>query len=213
MKLARGKKSFSQPDPALRSPGKSFRSPTLPQAPRGKLVPVPASLSHPQGIFFSPSLNRNRRRKSFRDSAEPQTARRNLFPSLSAPTSGGSAAARRRRDAALEPAVLRAELQHADARIHGEQDYRAPNGNGLELYGALQAQGVPSPLVIFPDGNHWGLKPENAIYWQSEMQSWLARTSAASRGWTNRSSRNCVFHARRDSICRDDETDPFGLSP
>lgn len=59
--------------------------------------------------------------------------------------------------------------------IHGEQDYRVPYGNGLELYAALQAQNVPSRLVIFPDENHWVLKPQNAIYWHWEMQSWLAR--------------------------------------
>ncbi|MDQ6654691.1 MAG: S9 family peptidase [Verrucomicrobiota bacterium] len=59
--------------------------------------------------------------------------------------------------------------------IHNEQDYRVPYGNGLELYAALQAQGVPSRLLIFPDENHWVLKPQNAIYWHWEMQSWLAR--------------------------------------
>jgi dipeptidyl aminopeptidase/acylaminoacyl peptidase len=59
--------------------------------------------------------------------------------------------------------------------IHNEQDYRVPYGNGLELYGVLQAQGVPSRLLIFPDENHWVLKPQNAIYWHWEMQSWLAR--------------------------------------
>jgi dipeptidyl aminopeptidase/acylaminoacyl peptidase len=59
--------------------------------------------------------------------------------------------------------------------IHGELDYRVPYGNALELYAALQAQGVPSRLVIFPDENHWILKPQNAIYWHWEMQNWLAR--------------------------------------
>lgn len=58
--------------------------------------------------------------------------------------------------------------------IHGEQDYRLPYGNGLELYGALQAQNIPSRLVVFPDENHWVLKPQNAIYWHWEMQNWLA---------------------------------------
>lgn len=59
--------------------------------------------------------------------------------------------------------------------IHGELDYRVPYYNGLELYGALQAQSIPSRLVVFPDENHWVLKPQNAIYWHWEMQSWLAR--------------------------------------
>jgi dipeptidyl aminopeptidase/acylaminoacyl peptidase len=59
--------------------------------------------------------------------------------------------------------------------LHGELDYRVPYGNGLELYGVLQAMGVPSRLVVFPDENHWVLKPQNAIYWHWEMQQWLAR--------------------------------------
>lgn len=59
--------------------------------------------------------------------------------------------------------------------LHGELDYRVPYGNGLELYGVLQAMNVPSRLVVFPDENHWVLHPQNAIYWHWEMQSWLAR--------------------------------------
>ena len=59
--------------------------------------------------------------------------------------------------------------------LHGELDYRVPYGNGLVLYGVLQAMGVPSRLVVFPDENHWVLKPQNAIHWHWEMQSWLSR--------------------------------------
>src|SRR3954470_8360139 len=59
--------------------------------------------------------------------------------------------------------------------IHNEQDYSVPYGNALELYAALQAQNIPSRLLIFPDENHWVLKPQNAIYWHWEMQNWLAR--------------------------------------
>ncbi|WP_415909441.1 prolyl oligopeptidase family serine peptidase [Oleiharenicola sp. Vm1] len=59
--------------------------------------------------------------------------------------------------------------------LHGEIDYRVPYGNGLELYGVLQAMGVPSRLVVFPDENHWVLHPQNAIYWHWEMQHWLSR--------------------------------------
>lgn len=59
--------------------------------------------------------------------------------------------------------------------LHGELDYRVPYGNGLELYGVLQAMGVPSRLVVYPNENHWVLSPQNAIYWHWEMQNWLAR--------------------------------------
>ncbi|HTM55229.1 MAG TPA: S9 family peptidase [Pirellulales bacterium] len=58
---------------------------------------------------------------------------------------------------------------------HGELDYRVPYGNGLELYGVLQAMNVPSRLVVFPNENHWVLSPQNSIYWYYEFQSWLAR--------------------------------------
>jgi dipeptidyl aminopeptidase/acylaminoacyl peptidase len=57
----------------------------------------------------------------------------------------------------------------------GEQDYRVPYGNSLSLYGVLQAMNVPSRLVIFPNENHWILTPQNSIYWNYEVQSWLAR--------------------------------------
>lgn len=58
---------------------------------------------------------------------------------------------------------------------HGELDYRVPYGNGLELYGVLQALNVPSRLVVFPNENHWVLSPQNSIYWYYEFHSWLAR--------------------------------------
>lgn len=59
--------------------------------------------------------------------------------------------------------------------IHGEKDYRVPIGNGLELYGILQAKGVASRLVYFPDENHWVLKPNNSIFWHNEVRHWLDR--------------------------------------
>ena len=59
--------------------------------------------------------------------------------------------------------------------LHGEMDYRVPYGNGLALYGVLQAMQVPSRLVVFPNENHWVLSPQNAIYWHWEMQNWLSR--------------------------------------
>lgn len=59
--------------------------------------------------------------------------------------------------------------------IHGELDYRVPYGSGLELYGVLQAMGVPSRLVVYPNENHWILSPQNSIYWYWEFHDWLAR--------------------------------------
>jgi len=59
--------------------------------------------------------------------------------------------------------------------VHGENDYRVPVDQGLECYNVLQAKGVPSRLVYFPDENHWVLKPRNSVYWYREVLGWLAR--------------------------------------
>jgi dipeptidyl aminopeptidase/acylaminoacyl peptidase len=59
--------------------------------------------------------------------------------------------------------------------IHGELDYRVPLEQGLGLYTALQRRGVPSRLVVFPDENHWVLKPLNSIRWYKEVIEWLDR--------------------------------------
>ena len=57
----------------------------------------------------------------------------------------------------------------------GEMDYRVATGNATGLYGVLQAMGVPSRLVLFPNENHWVLTPQNSIYWYYEVEQWLAR--------------------------------------
>ena len=59
--------------------------------------------------------------------------------------------------------------------IHGELDFRVPYTQGLEFYTALQRQGVPSRLVVFPDEGHWILKPQNSAFWYHEVQAWLKK--------------------------------------
>ena len=59
--------------------------------------------------------------------------------------------------------------------IHGELDFRVPYTQGLEFYTALQRQGVPSRLVVFPDEGHWILKPQNSAFWYYEVQAWLKK--------------------------------------
>ena len=49
--------------------------------------------------------------------------------------------------------------------IGGERDYRVPYTQSLEFFSALQRQGVPSKLLIFPDEGHWVLKPLNSQFW------------------------------------------------
>jgi dipeptidyl aminopeptidase/acylaminoacyl peptidase len=62
--------------------------------------------------------------------------------------------------------------------VHGEQDHRVPLEQGLAMFTALQRQGVPSRLVVFPDENHWVLKPANAARWYDEVLGWLAKWTA-----------------------------------
>jgi dipeptidyl aminopeptidase/acylaminoacyl peptidase len=59
--------------------------------------------------------------------------------------------------------------------IHGENDFRVPYTQGLAIYGVLKAKGVPARLVVYPDENHWVLKPANSCHWYGEVLSWLAR--------------------------------------
>lgn len=53
--------------------------------------------------------------------------------------------------------------------IHGQQDYRVPVGEALILFDALQWRQVKSKLLIYPDENHWILKPKNIISWYNEV--------------------------------------------
>ena len=57
--------------------------------------------------------------------------------------------------------------------IHGGMDYRVPVDEGMAAYNAAQMMGVPSRLLIFPDENHWILKPQNALMWHREYFRWL----------------------------------------
>lgn len=57
----------------------------------------------------------------------------------------------------------------------GELDFRVPYTEDLSMFTALQRQGVPSRLVIFPDEGHWVLKPQNQRLWWHEVQGWLTR--------------------------------------
>ena len=57
---------------------------------------------------------------------------------------------------------------------HGELDFRVPYTEGLQMFTALQRQGVSSKLLIFPDEGHWILKPQNSELWYKTVLDWLA---------------------------------------
>jgi dipeptidyl aminopeptidase/acylaminoacyl peptidase len=57
--------------------------------------------------------------------------------------------------------------------IHSERDFRVPYTQGIATFTALQRQGVESRLIVFPDENHWVLKPANSDYWYTTVLDWL----------------------------------------
>lgn len=57
--------------------------------------------------------------------------------------------------------------------IHGEKDYRINANQGFGAFNAARMHGIPAELLIFPDENHWVLKPQNGILWQRTFFGWL----------------------------------------
>ena len=60
--------------------------------------------------------------------------------------------------------------------IQGGIDYRVPIGQGQEAFQAAQLRGIKSRFMVFPEENHWVLKPQNALVWQREFFKWLKET-------------------------------------
>lgn len=56
---------------------------------------------------------------------------------------------------------------------HGEYDYRILSSQGEMAFNAAKLRGIPAEMVIFPDENHWILKPQNAIMWQRLFFRWF----------------------------------------
>lgn len=59
--------------------------------------------------------------------------------------------------------------------IHGEKDYRINANQGMGAFNTARLRGIPAELLIFPDENHWVLKPQNGILWQRTFFNWLDR--------------------------------------
>ncbi|MBC8594209.1 S9 family peptidase [Oscillospiraceae bacterium N12] len=57
--------------------------------------------------------------------------------------------------------------------IHGEKDYRILANQAMAAFDAAVMRGVPAELLIYPDENHWVLKPQNGILWQRTYFEWL----------------------------------------
>ena len=57
--------------------------------------------------------------------------------------------------------------------IQGLKDYRVPPEQSFAAFTALQRQGIESQFLIFPDENHWVLKPQNSVRWHREVLDWM----------------------------------------
>jgi len=57
--------------------------------------------------------------------------------------------------------------------IHGEKDYRILASQGMQAFNAAKLKGIPAELLVYPDENHWIMKPQNSILWQRRFFNWL----------------------------------------
>ncbi len=58
---------------------------------------------------------------------------------------------------------------------HGDFDYRILSSQGQQAFNAAKLRGIPCEMVLFPDENHWILKPQNAVMWQRLFFRWFDR--------------------------------------
>ena len=56
---------------------------------------------------------------------------------------------------------------------HGEMDYRVPVEQGMAAFNAAQMMGVESKMLLFPEENHWILRPQNSVLWNREFFAWF----------------------------------------
>ena len=59
--------------------------------------------------------------------------------------------------------------------VTSEHDFRIPYTQGIAAFTALQRRNIPSRLLVFPDENHWVLKPKNSVQWYDEVFNWFGK--------------------------------------
>jgi dipeptidyl aminopeptidase/acylaminoacyl peptidase len=57
--------------------------------------------------------------------------------------------------------------------IHGMKDYRILSSQAQSAFDAAKMRGIDAQMLLFPDENHWVLKPQNGILWQRTFFNWL----------------------------------------
>ncbi|QIW95886.1 hypothetical protein AMS68_001404 [Peltaster fructicola] len=72
-----------------------------------------------------------------------------------------------------DPAEHLTKWETPELVIHSAKDFRIPIADGLATYNVLQARGVASQFLTFPDENHWVLKPENSLVWHKTVLNWI----------------------------------------
>ena len=65
--------------------------------------------------------------------------------------------------------------------IHGARDFRVPLDQGIAAHNAARRGGVPTELLLFPDENHWVLKPQNSVQWYQVVEEWMDRWTGAAQ--------------------------------
>ena len=68
-----------------------------------------------------------------------------------------------------------AEWKTPQLVITSEKDFRIPYTQGIAAFTALQRRDIPSKLLVFPDENHWVLKPKNSLEWYANVFGWMDR--------------------------------------
>ena len=66
--------------------------------------------------------------------------------------------------------------------ITSEKDFRIPYTQGIAAFTALQRRNIPSKLLVFPDENHWVLKPRNSLQWYENVFGWMDRWTGNTGG-------------------------------
>jgi len=66
--------------------------------------------------------------------------------------------------------------------IHGANDFRVVDTQGMSVFTALQRKGIPSKFLHFPDENHWVLKPQNSMLWHETVIGWLDQWTKGEAG-------------------------------
>lgn len=81
----------------------------------------------------------------------------------------------------FNPAITVAAWRTPMLVTHGVLDFRVPYTQGLSAFTALQRRGIESELLLYPDENHWILKPANSVQWYRTVIDWLGRHTQRER--------------------------------